>query len=109
MSEAFLSRRLQVSAVCGQADILAVRGDTARVEALVKEQEQICRELGDNSALARCLVLRAALLGFRFDLDGALEAEREGERICRASGDKAGLANFLAGQASRRLAANDLR
>jgi tetratricopeptide (TPR) repeat protein len=68
--------------------------------ALHKEEERICRELGDKAGLSGSLGNQALILKARGELDGAMALHKEVERICRELGDKAGLATSLANQAA---------
>ena len=68
--------------------------------ALHKEQERICRELGNKAGLQASLGNQALILKARGDLEGAMALHKEQERICRELGDKAGLAISLINQAS---------
>jgi hypothetical protein len=67
--------------------------------ALHKEEEQICRQLGDLANLQRSLGNQALILQARGDLDGAMALHKEKEWICRQLGDPANLARSLANQA----------
>jgi tetratricopeptide (TPR) repeat protein len=66
---------------------------------LHKEQERLCRELGNKEGLSSSLGNQAAILQARGDLDGAMALYREQERICRDLGNVEGLAFSLANQA----------
>jgi hypothetical protein len=68
--------------------------------ALLKEQERICRELGDRDSLSISLVNQANILCARGDFDGAMALHKESERICREMGNVHGLAISLANQAN---------
>ena len=51
--------------------------------ALNKEQERLCRELGNKQALSGSLNDQALILDVRGDLDGAMALHKEKERLCR--------------------------
>jgi tetratricopeptide (TPR) repeat protein len=93
-----LSADLQIS-LGNQALILKARGDLDGAMALHKEEERICRQLGDSANLQRSLGNQALILEARGDLDGAMALHKEEERICRELGNPAGLARSLANQA----------
>ena len=59
--------------------------------ALNKEQERLCRELGNKQALSGSLNDQALILDVRGDLDGAMALHKEEERLCRELGNKLGL------------------
>ena len=67
--------------------------------ALHKEQERICRELGNKDGLSDSLGNQAMILQDRGDLDGAMALHKEKERICRELGNKDGLQQTLGNQA----------
>ena len=67
--------------------------------ALCKEQERICRELGNKDGLQACLGNQAVILYARGDLDGAMALMKEQERLCRELGNKDGLQASLGNQA----------
>ncbi len=73
------------------------RGDLEEAMALWKEQERICRELGELAGLAASLSNQAVILRDR-DLDAAMTLLTESQHISRELGDKAGLANSLVNQ-----------
>ena len=66
---------------------------------LHKEEEEICRELGDKAGLSRSLGSQAVILKRWGQLKEAMELHKEEERICRELGDKAGLSRSLGNQA----------
>jgi hypothetical protein len=68
--------------------------------ALHKDQERLCRELGDKAGLHASLGNQAHILQDRGDLDGAMALHKDQERLCRELGDPKGLAISLANQAS---------
>jgi tetratricopeptide (TPR) repeat protein len=68
--------------------------------ALLKEQERICRELGNKDGLGMSLGNQANILYDRGDLDGAIALHKEEERICRELGNKDGLSGSLGNQAN---------
>ncbi|PWR70188.1 hypothetical protein, partial [Methanospirillum lacunae] len=63
-----------------------------------KEQERICRELGNVDGLQASLGNQALILKARGDLDGAMKLHKEKERICRELGKVESLAISLANQ-----------
>jgi nephrocystin-3 len=67
--------------------------------ALHKEEERICRELGNRNGLQISLGNQALILHDRGDLEGAMALHKEKERICRELGDLAGLGVGLSNQA----------
>jgi tetratricopeptide (TPR) repeat protein len=73
------------------------RGDLEEAMALWKEQERICRELGEPAGLAASLSNQAVILRDR-DLDAAMTLLTESQHISRELGDKAILANSLENQ-----------
>ncbi|MDD5189217.1 MAG: tetratricopeptide repeat protein, partial [Methanoregula sp.] len=66
---------------------------------LHKEEERICRELGNINGLQACLGNQALILKARGDLHGAMKLFKEKERICRELGNVNGLAISLINQA----------
>jgi tetratricopeptide (TPR) repeat protein len=86
-------------AVAGQAAILYAQGDLDRAMALYREQESLCRELGNNKGISSALGGQASILYARGDLKGALAPLENYERICREQGDKYGQATSLGNQA----------
>ena len=72
----------------------------AQAMTLLKEQEQICRELDSKDGLQRSLGNQANILSDIGDLDSALTLHQEKERLCRELDDPKGLAIALANQAS---------
>jgi len=68
--------------------------------ALHKEQERLCRELGNKDGLQTALAGQASILQNRGDLDGAMALRKEEERLCREVGNPEGLLISLANQAS---------
>jgi len=67
---------------------------------LHKEEERICRELGNKDGLQRTLGNQANIFYTRGELDEAMRLNKEQERICRELGNKEGLAISLINQAS---------
>ena len=98
--------KLQAS-LGNQTNILRVRGDFDGAMALYKEQERICRELGNLDGLQASLGNQALILYTRGDLDGAMELHKEKERICRELGNVEGLAYSLVNQALNSLQRGD--
>jgi tetratricopeptide (TPR) repeat protein len=76
--------------------------------ALYKDQERLCRELGNKDGLSNSLAGQALILKARGDLDGAMALHKEEERICRELGNKAGLQASLGNQAVILKARGDL-
>ena len=75
-------------------------GDLDGETALHKEQERICRQLGNLDALQHSLGNQAVILQARGDLDGAMALHKEKERICQKLGNVESLAISLINQAS---------
>jgi tetratricopeptide (TPR) repeat protein len=75
------------------------RWDLDGAMALYKEQEEICRELGNKDGQQKSLGNQAPILKARGDLDGAMALYKEEERICRELGNKDGLKASLGNQA----------
>jgi len=67
--------------------------------ALHKEEERICRELGNKDGLSVSLRNQAVILQARGDLDGAMALHKEEERICHELRNVEGLARSLVSQA----------
>jgi hypothetical protein len=65
----------------------------------MKEQERICRELGNVDGLQYSLGGQALILKARGDLDGAMALHKEQERICRELGSVEHLAYSSINQA----------
>ena len=65
---------------------------------LYKEQERICRKLGDKAVLQACLGNQGNIHKDRRELDKAMRLYREKERICEELGDPKGLAISLVNQ-----------
>jgi len=74
-------------------------GDLDGAMALYKEQERICRQLGNLNGLQASLGNQALILQDRGDLDGAMALYKEQERICRQLGNLNGLQASLGNQA----------
>jgi nephrocystin-3 len=91
-----------------QALILMMRGNLDGAMELMKNHEQICRELGDSAGLARSLGNQALILKDRSEFDGAMKLLKDQELICREIGDTAGLSRSLGNQALIRKALGDL-
>jgi len=87
------------TAVAGQASILYAQGDLKRAMPLYKEQESLCRELGDNKGISSALGGQASILHALGDLRGALALLQDYEGACRKQGDKYGQATSLGNQA----------
>ena len=78
-----------------QAIILKAWGKLDEAMALHKEEESICRDLGDLAGLQASLGNQALILKAWGKLDEAMALMKEQERICRELGDVARLANTL--------------
>jgi len=76
--------------------------------ALYKEQERICRELGNRDWLSGSLGNQALIRKSRGDLDGAIALLKEQDRICRDLGNKDGMQASLSNQARILYARGDL-
>lgn len=74
------------------------RADLDTAMTLVKEQEGICRELGDKVGLAMSWTIQASILDRREDWDGVLALLRKAEHIYRDLGNKFELAVTLGKQ-----------
>ena len=92
----------------GQAIVLHLRGDPDGAWRLFREQERICRAIGNQQGLQASLGNQALVLRARGDLDGALALHAEQERICRSIGDGDGLHTSLANRALILKARGDL-
>jgi len=79
--------------------ILKDRGDLDGAMVLHKEEERLCRELGNKDSLQASLGNQAVILKARGDLDGAMALFKEQERLCRELGNPEGLSISLANQA----------
>jgi hypothetical protein len=67
--------------------------------ALLKEQERLCRELGDKAGLSASLGNQANILYGRGQPDAAMALMRQAEQLFRELGDPNGLAISLTNQA----------
>ena len=74
-------------------------GDLDEAMALLKEQEQICHQLGDKSLLGASLNLQGKLFVIQGKLDEAMSLFGEVERIARELGNEIGVAKSLNNQA----------
>lgn len=85
-------------------------GDIEQSIWLLKQQEQLCQELGDKDGLSVSLGNQALIRSHLGQTDLALELRKREEALCRELGDRAGLAMCLANQAQiqRRLMPPDL-
>ena len=93
--------KLQVS-LGNLAVMLWKYGDLDQAMALSKEQERICREIGDVAGLAglgQALKHQSAILYGRGELDQAMALMKDQERIFRELGYKNGLKEALLNQA----------
>lgn len=66
---------------------------------LHREEERLCRELGNKAGLSASLGDQAIIHKDWGDRKRAMELHREEERLCRESGNKAGIVRSLANQA----------
>jgi hypothetical protein len=66
---------------------------------LSKEQERLCRELGNKDGLQASLGCQANILDSRGDLDGSMALRKEQERLCRELRNMKGVSISLALQA----------
>jgi len=66
---------------------------------LHKEEERLCRQLGNLDSLSKSLGGQALILQRRGDLDGAMVLHKEEERLCRQLGNLDGLQISLGNQA----------
>ena len=76
--------------------------------ALHRQEEQLCRELGNKDGLQRSLGNQALILQARGDLDGAMALHKQEEQLCRELGNKDGLQASLGNQALILQARGDL-
>ncbi len=83
----------------GQANILRVWGDLEGAMKLHKEQEHICKELGNKDGIQMSLGNQAVILQAWSDLEGAMKLYKEQERICKEIGNKDHLSASLGNQA----------
>ncbi len=83
-----------------QAHIFYACGELDEAMRLYKEQERMCRELGNKDGLSRSLAGQALILQDRGELDEAMRLHKEEERICRKLGNKYGLSISLGNQAN---------
>jgi tetratricopeptide (TPR) repeat protein len=74
-------------------------GRLADAEALFREQERLCREIGSVAGLQAALNYLAIMLRARGDLAGSLALLAEQEALCRSHGLHEGLRNSLGNQA----------
>jgi tetratricopeptide (TPR) repeat protein len=74
--------------------------DQADAMELYKEQERICRELGNKAGLQDSLHYQGLILYARGDLDGAMALYKESELIIRELGNKEWLWRVLSNQAA---------
>lgn len=82
-----------------QANVLYAHGDLDGAMVLYKEQERICRCLGNLSGLSVSLGNQALILQDRGNIDGAMALLKEQERICRQLGNQHGLSVSFGNQA----------
>jgi len=90
----------EVASLGNLARTLKARGDLDRAMALYKEEEGICRELGDKGNLQRSLGGQGMILFDRGDLDRAMALYKEEERLCRELGNTYDLQRALGSQAN---------
>jgi tetratricopeptide (TPR) repeat protein len=82
-----------------QAALLLEAGEVDEALPLLREQERICRQLGDKLGLQRALGNQAGALLKRGDVAGASPLLQEQERISRELADLDGVATSLMNQA----------
>jgi len=82
-----------------KSNMLYLRGDLDGAMKLLKEQELICRELGNANGLSRSLNLQATILMDWGDPEEARRLLKEQEQICRELGDPAELSMGIQSQA----------
>jgi tetratricopeptide (TPR) repeat protein len=94
-----------LAALGGNALMRYAKGDFEDGMKLMKEQEGLCRELGDKAWLrwslggqATALSNQSLILRDKGDLDGAMKLLKEQECICRELGDLAGLKESIGRQ-----------
>lgn len=92
------AKLLHKASLGNQAAALMKGGEMNRAMVLLKEEEQICREVGQESWLIGNLVNQGLVLEEQGDLEGALARYREQETIARKAGEKEGLADAISGQ-----------
>jgi hypothetical protein len=92
-------RKSLETSVAGQAAILCARGDLVRAMLLFKQQESLCREIGNNKGVSSALSGQASIHYAQGDLKRALILLENYERACREIGDKYGQATSLGSQA----------
>lgn len=94
-----LQAKLLLKASLGnRAAALISSGELGQAMELLKEEERICREVGEETWLIGNLVNQGIVLEDQGDLEGALGCYREQEVIARRAGEKEGLADALSGQ-----------
>jgi tetratricopeptide (TPR) repeat protein len=81
-----------------QASLLIVKSDYDAAMVLLKEQERICREIGNDDDLQSCLYNQARILLFRNFFDASLALLKEQELICRDIGNMEGLQRSISQQ-----------
>lgn len=85
--------------LCHQSFIFNHQGNPDYAINLLKEQENICRDIKDKVGLAVSLGNQAIILKDQGNLDEALRLCKEQEQICRELGYMDGLQNSLGNQA----------
>jgi len=80
-------------------DLFQFSGHLDGAMELMKQEEQICRELGNKDGLSASLCNQAVILQARGDLDGAMELYKQQEHIFRELGNKDSLSISLGNQA----------
>ena len=90
---------LQIS-LGNRAQILRQRGDAAGALAVMAEQEELCRSIGDAAGVARALAAQGAVLGDQGQLDLALQRFAEHRRVARELGDLRGVAESSISEAN---------
>lgn len=89
----------KAAVLCNLAIVLQRRGDIDGAIALLKEQEQTCRQLQDMNGLQACLGNLAVNLHIRGDMDRAMAILQEQERICHQLRNLRDLPTCLGNQA----------
>jgi predicted ATPase/class 3 adenylate cyclase len=83
---------VRVKVLYGASRLAHLQGDEERAEALVHEQLDLCRALGDRQGLADCLRGVGNTAGARGKYDEAIRAFSESADLAREVGDTRGLA-----------------
>jgi tetratricopeptide (TPR) repeat protein len=86
------------STLLSQAMIRHRQGELDAALGLLKEQEQLCREMGNRRDLAASLAIQGQILRDRGELDTAMTVLMEQEQICRDLNEDYWLASSLGSQ-----------